>query len=175
MKKILALVTLICMVLVSTTAMAASVYSKKSSDLMSVENLEIAAETEQIAAELAAMAQYAAGNASFTGYFAEDVQQEIAKNIKSETVVAYEATPVAAKNYTEADGEVEADFQFATQYADDADVVVVVGFEGEGGITWTAKKATVVGGVVRVLFTAEEMVRMNAQQALVVVLSAPIV
>lgn len=179
MKKFLALVTLVCMVLVSTTAMAASVNSKQAKDLLSVADrdysLEIAVETEKMAEEIAAMADYAVSNPSFAGYFNADVQKEIAENLKAETVVAYEVISVAAADYDEAVGEIEADFAFATVYADDAEVVVMIGFEGEDGIEWTAKKAVVVEGAVRVVFTAEEMVRMNSQKALVVVLSAPIV
>lgn len=198
MKKFLTVMTLICMLLSATSALAASVPSKTADDLTSVEVAEtetgvvadpsfavaVTEPTEKITAEVTAMQQFAAEAKPVVEFFPAEVQQEIAavlpETVAVEDVVAYELVPVSVDNYDEAYGDVTIDFEFATVFPEESEVIVLLGLpkadaaEGEEAIEWTVKTGTVSEGKISILFTQEELVRMNVEEALLVVMGAAI-
>ncbi len=191
MKKFLALVTLVCMTLTAVAAFA-EFPSKTAGDLTQIGAIEtvtgvevdpsfaivVAEETEEIAAQIESMREVVAAGQALLTFFPEAVQQEVlAVMPAAETAVAYELVPVAAANYEEAYGDVEVEFAFATAFEEGTEVVVLLGMpnaEAENGMDWVVKQGVVAEGVVRVTFTQDELVRMEADNALMVIMSAPI-
>lgn len=195
MKKFLALVTLLCMVLTSTAALAASVPSKTADDLTKVEavatetgveveetfTVAVIPETEKITTEVTAMRDFVAEEKPLVEFFPEEVKQEIVaklpETVAAEEVVAYELVPVTVENYDEKYGDIAIAFEFATVFPEESEVIVLLGLpnaEAEDGMEWTVKTGTVANGKVSVLFTQEELARMNVEEALLVVMGAPI-
>lgn len=194
MKKFLALVTLICMVLTTTAAFAAFP-SKTAGDLTQVGAVEtvtgvetdptfaivVAEETEKITAEIETMREFVAAEQPLLTYFPEEVQQEVVavmpETFDAAAAVAYELVPVSVVNYDETYGDVDAEFAFATAFPEGTEVVILLGLpnaDAVNGMDWTVKQGTVAEGVVRVPFTQEELVRMQDENALMVIMSAPI-
>lgn len=193
MKKFLALVTLLCMVLTSTAALASSVPSKTADDLTQVEvgttetgvvpetsfAVAVTEPTEKITAEVTAMQEFVAEAKPVVEFFPAETQEAIAavlpETVKAEEVVVYELAPVAVSNYDEAYGDVTVDFAFATVFPEDSEVIVLLGLPGaEDAIEWIVKTGTVSEGKVSVVFTQEELAVMNVEDALMVVMGAPI-
>lgn len=193
MKKFLALVTLVCMVLTSTAAMASAVPSKTADDLTQVEigttetgvaveptfTVAVVEENETIAAEIEAMRAVVAEEKAVAEYFPAEVKEEIAAALPAEatveTAVVYELVPMTANEYKEEYGDVEVKIAVATAFADETELVVLLGLpKADGvGMDWTVKSGVVENGMVKVLFTQEELVQMETVEALIVVMGAP--
>jgi len=190
MKKFLALVTLVCMIL--TTVAFAEFPSKTAGDLTQIGAIEtvtgvevdptfaivVAEETDTIVAQIESMREVVEAEQALLTFFPEAVQQEVlAVMPAAETAIAYELVPVAASNYDETYGDVEVEFTFATAFEEGTEVVVLLGManaEAENGMDWVVKQGVVAEGVVRVAFTKDELVRMESENALMVIMSAPI-
>ena len=194
MKKFLALVTLLCMVLTSTAAMATAIPSKTADDLTQVEigttetgatvdptfTVAVVEESETVAAEIEAMRAVVAEEKPVVEYFPAEVKEEIAAVLPAETTVdtavVYELVPMTVANYDEQYGDVEVKIALATAFEEETELVVLLGLptvDGEG-MDWTVKTGVVENGMVKVLFTQEELVAMENVEALVVVMGAPI-
>ena len=192
MKKFLALMTIVCMVLTASVAFAAFP-SKTAEDLTQVGTVEsttgvevdptfaivVAEPTEEINAEVEAMRELVEAEQPLLTYFPEEVQQEVVaampETFDANTAVAYEVVTVAAANYDETYGDVAAEFTFATEFAEETKVVVLIGLpNAEGGMDWVVKSGVVVNGAVRIEFTKDELVLMQSENALMVIMSAPI-
>ncbi|MBQ7850719.1 MAG: hypothetical protein IJ343_13425 [Clostridia bacterium] len=198
MKKFLTVVALLCMILTATSALAASVPSKTADDLTKVEIAEtetgvvadpsfsvaVTEPTEKITGEVTAMQEFAAQDKPVVEFFPAEVQQEIAavlpETVAVADVVAYELVPVVVENYEENYGDVVIDFEFATVFPEETEVIVLLGLpkaevaEGEDAIEWIVKTGVVSEGKISILFTQEELVRMDVEEALLVVMGAPI-
>ena len=194
MKKFLALVTLVCMVL-SATAFAATP-SKTADDLTRIVKLHTESDgwvirvtdpTEEIEAEVKAIEEFVAAPAAVATFFDEEVQAAlVAPELAVETLtdpnalVALELVPVECDGYKAEYGEADADFVFATPYAEEAELIVMLGCaketveEGKDAFAWNVQKCTVTGGEVRVHFTVEQLEDMDTRPHLLVVLSAEI-
>lgn len=194
MKKFLALVTLICMVLAASVAFAAFP-SKTADDLTQIGVVEtttgvaidpsftiaVTDPTEAITAQVDSMRAVVEAEQPLLTYFPEEVQQQVVAVMPADfdvnAAVAYELVPVTVANYDEAYGDVAAEFTFATAFPEGTQVVVLLGMpnaEAENGMDWIVKQGTVAKGVVRLQFAQEELVRMQADDALMVIMSAPI-
>lgn len=178
MKKFLALMTLVCMVLTATVAFAFP--SKTAEDLTVVGATEtatgveladdfalaVAEPTEEIAAEVAAIYTYVAENPIAT-YLPEETQAAIAElGVDASALVGYEAVAVACDNYKAEYGDVNAEMTFATVFPEGSEVVVLV-----KTTEWSVQKAVVENGAVKVAFTDEQLAYMNETPALVLVLA----
>ena len=198
MKKFLTVVCLLCMLLTATTALAASVPSKTADDLTNVEITEtetgvvadpsfavaVVEPTETVSAKVTEMQEFAAEEKPVVEFFPAEVQQEIVAVLPEEAaaaeLIAYELVPVSVENYDETYGDVAINFEFATVFPEESEVIVLLGLpkaevaEGEDPTEWIVKVGTVVEGKISILFTQEELVRMAEGEALMVVLGAPI-
>lgn len=84
----------------------------------------------------------------------------------------YEFVPVTASNFDETTGDVTATLLFATPYAADAKVVVMVGLVNADAIEWTALEGTVnADGAVEVVFPAALVTAIQNGTALLAVVS----
>jgi len=181
MKKFLALVTLVCMVLTATAAFAFP--SKTADDLILIDvgptldgtpieadfAIFVTEPTEAIEEEIKAMAKHAETQPIAT-YYDEETQKALAELIANpEELVAYELAAVACDNYKDEYGSVFAKFTFATPFAEGADVYVALQTEG-----WAVQKCVVENGKVEVLFAQAELQYMDNTPALMVVMSTPI-
>lgn len=179
MKKFLTLVTLVCMVLTATVALA-DFPSKTAEDLTVVGTTESVAgveltddfavyvtePTEEINAEVAAIFEYVAENPIVT-YLPEETQTAIADlGVDAATLVGYEAVAVACDNYKAEYGDVSAEMTFATVFPESSEVIVLV-----KTTEWSVQKAVVENGIVKVLYTGAELTYMDETPALVLVLA----
>ncbi|MBQ8201324.1 MAG: hypothetical protein IJZ74_06120 [Clostridia bacterium] len=182
MKKFLALVTLVCMVLTASVAFAAFP-SKTAQDLTAAETgmpvngvvpeagfaIFVTDPTEPIEAEIAAMADHVATDVIAT-YYDEETQAKLAELVADPAaLVAYELVPVACSGYKAEYGDVPAKFVFATAFEEGAELTVAVKTD-----VWSVQKCVVEEGKVEVLFTGAELTQMEAAPALMVVMSTPI-
>lgn len=108
--------------------------------------------------------------APVTQYFAPEVVTEVKKIIpvaaKVEELKVHEFYEVNTANYAEAYGDVEATFEFATQYEDGKSFVAMIGIIGEDGeVTWMPMNAEVVDGKVKILFTQEVLLLLEQNEA----------
>lgn len=84
----------------------------------------------------------------------------------------FEFVPMYAANYDETTGDVTATLQFATPYAADAQVIVMIGLVNADAIEWTALEGTVnADGAVEVVFPAALMTAIQNGTALLAVVS----
>ena len=182
MKKFLALLTLLCMVLTATAALAAFP-SKTADDLVafdavqSAAGAELAADfaiavaepTQEIADEVAAIYAFVAQN-PIAAYLPQATQDKIAEVYgDASALVGYEAVAVACDNYAEMYGDVKAEMTFATVFPEGSEVVVLV-----KTADWSVQKAVVENGAVKVTFAADELISMNETPALMLVLAGAI-
>ena len=181
MKKILALVTLVCMVLTATAAFAFP--SKTAEDLTDVVTVTpvngvpadpsfsifVTEATDAIKEEVKAMREHAAVEPIAT-YFDEETQAKLAEVAADPAaLVGYELVPVACSNYKAEYGDVTAKFTFATVFPEGSEVVVMIQTDA-----WSVQKCVVENGAVEVLFTGAELAQMENAPKLMVVLSTPI-
>lgn len=90
----------------------------------------------------------------------------------TEELNVYEFVPATAGNFDETTGDVAATLLFATPYAADAKVIVVVGVVNADAIEWTALEGTVnADGAVEVVFPAALVMAMQNGTALLAVVS----
>ncbi len=114
-------------------------------------------------------------------YFDPAVQSETAlllpEAFNLDQLVMYEFTPITAFNYEEGFGDIIADFQFATPYADGQAAVALVGIveKTEGTdmpvIKWTALPAKVENGLVKITFPKTMVSIIEERGALLLILS----
>ena len=191
---------LVCLILVlsciGTMAMAASVPSKSTADLVQTvevktetgvvaENLVVApvvdevvykAKVEACQAEITKIAQ----SASVVEYFGE-VKDSTGKAVSltevlgTENATVNEFMPLVVENYDATYGKVSVGFKFSTPYAKDEPVVVMVGVVNPetGLIEWVALEGvgTGIDGGIEVEFTAELLEAIQNGDAMMAVLS----
>lgn len=182
MKKLVCLV--LALVCFATVAMAESVPSKSTADMVSVEvkgdagivvaPVEDTAENQVVIAKCNAEIEKLAAAASVAAYFGE------VKNAAGEIVTlgdgltVAEFLPLTVANYEETAGNVTVSFQLATPYAAGETVIVLVGIVAEdGAVEWTAFEAvgTGVNGAIEVEFTSEVLLAIQNGTALMAVVS----
>ena len=184
MKKFLALVTLVCMVLTATAAFAFP--SKTAEDLYTVTpgstSTGVALEhgfaifltdpTKEIEEEVVAIYKHVA-EAPIATYFDEETQAKLGKSgdlplhhVDPAALLGYEAVAVACDNYKAEYGDVDADFTFATVFPEGSEVVVMLKTE-----EWSVQKAVVENGLIKILFTGEELTIMDETPCLMLVLA----
>ena len=178
MKKFLALVTLVCMVLTATAAFAFP--SKTAEDLYTVTpgstSTGVALEhgfaifltdpTKAIEEEVVAIYKHVA-EAPIATYFDEETQAKLAEvAVDPAVLLGYEAVAVACDNYKAEYGDVDADFTFATVFPEGSEVVVMLKTE-----EWSVQKAVVENGLIKILFTGEELTIMDETPCLMLVLA----
>lgn len=181
MKKFLALVTLVCMVLTATAAFAFP--SKTASDLYDVTvgdastgveldpgfAIFITEPTKAIEEEVKAIYEFVAEQ-PIANYFDEETQTKLAElTADPAALLGYEAVAVACANYKAEYGDVDADFIFATAFPEGSEVIVLVKTDA-----WTVQKSVVENGEVNVVFTGAELTYMDETPALMLVLANPI-
>ena len=179
MKKFLALVTLVCMVLTATVAFAAFP-SKTAEDLYTIRIADnstdaalapdfaifITEPTDAINEEVKAIYEFVA-DAPIANYFAEETQAKLAETVADPAaLVGYEAVAVACDNYKAEYGDVDADFTFATAFPEGSEVVVMVKTDD-----WSVQKSVVENGLIKVLFTGAELTAMDETPSLMLVLA----
>lgn len=182
MKKFLALVTLVCMVLTATAAFAAFP-SKTAQDLYDIRiggnttgavmtsdfSIFMTEPTDAIEEEVKAMGEFVA-TAPIAEYFDEETQAKLAEVAADPAaLVAYEAVAVACDNYKAEYGDVDANFTFATVFPEGSEVVVMTKTDA-----WSVQKAVVENGMIKVLFTGAELTAMDEAPSLMLVLANPI-
>jgi hypothetical protein len=82
-----------------------------------------------------------------------------------------EFTTIKIDGYSEENGDLTASFEFATKYADGQAIVAMVGVEVDGTMTWTALKAEVVDGIVKITFPEAVVKLMQTGNAVLSILS----
>lgn len=167
MKKLVCLV--LALVCFATVAMAESVPSKSTADMVTVEVkgnpggvlveiVEDIPENRAVIAKRNEEIEKLAASASAVAYFGE------VKNVAGETVtLADDATvaefeALAVSGYEETMGNLTVDFQLATPYAVGETATMLIGIVAEdGAVEWTAFEAvgTGVNGAIEVEFTPE--------------------
>lgn len=178
MKKFLALMTLVCMVLTATVAFAFP--SKTAQDLTTVVPgaastgvaladgfcIFVTEPTEAITEEVLAIYEFVA-EAPIANYFDEETQTKLAEVCADPAaLLGYEAVAVACDNYVAEYGDVDADFTFATVFPEGTEVYVLV-----KTAEWSVQKAVVENGIVKVLFTGAELTAMDETPSLMLVLA----
>ena len=115
---------------------------------------------------------------SLVGFFTDEVQQMIMAKLPDTVALnslqANEITELYIKNYDTAYGDVTKEFTFATQYAADQAVVVLIGLvDAAGDIVWVAVDAVAIeGGGLAITFPQEVLLQMEqAAELMMVVLS----
>lgn len=108
-------------------------------------------------------------------YFTEEVIVQVAQylppEVKTESLVMDEIFVMDVQNYETAYGDVEARFQFVTQYKDNTPLVAMVGIMNEDGtITWIPMQATVVEGMVSIAFTQDVLEIVNGGNQVIMAL-----
>jgi len=181
MKKFLALVTLVCMVLTATAAFAFP--SKSAQDMTTVVTgtptngvvadpgfaIFVTDPTVEIEEEVMAIYKFVA-NDVIANYFDEETQTKLAEVAADPAaLIGYEAVPVACCNYKAEYGDVDADFTFATVFPEGTELVVMIKTD-----VWSVQKAVVENGIVKILFTGEELTVMENSPKLMLVLSEAI-
>ena len=181
MKKFLALVTLVCMVLTATAAFAFP--SKTATDLTTVTpcaastgvaldpgfSIFVTEPTEAIEEEVKAIYKHVE-TAPIATYFTEETQAALTELVADPAaLLGYEAVAVACDNYKAEYGDVDAKLTFATVFPEGSEVVVMVKTED-----WSVQKAVVENGEIKVLFTGAELTAMDEAPALLLVLANPI-
>lgn len=178
MKKFLALVTLVCMVLTATVAFAFP--SKTATDLTTVTtgvastgvaldpafSIFVTEPTEAITEEVEAIYKHVEENPIAT-YFTEETQAKLAEvSADPAALLGYEAVAVACSEYKAEYGDVDASFTFATVFPEGSEVIVMVKTDD-----WSVQKAVVENGQVKVLFTGAELTAMDETPSLMLVLA----
>ena len=181
MKKLLALLLLVCLGLTETAAFAFP--SKTADDLTAVsdpvsaagtvlaEEFVLAATepTGEIAAAVAAICAHVAEN-PIASWLPGEVQAAIGDlGFDAAALIGYEAVAVACENYEAVYGDVSADMTFATVFPEGCEVIVLI-----STADWSVQKAVAENGAVRVVFTADELTFMEETPALVLVLAGEI-
>ena len=115
---------------------------------------------------------------SLVGYFSDEVQQMIMAKLPDTVALnslqANEITELYIQNYDTAYGDVTKEFTFATQYAIDQAVVVLIGLvDAAGDIVWVAVDAVAIeGGGLAITFPQEVLLQMEqAAEIMMVVFS----
>lgn len=181
MKKFLALMTLVCLVLTATAAFAFP--SKTATDLTTVTpgaastgvaldpgfSIFVTEPTKAITDEVEVIGKHVA-EAPIATYFSEETQAELAElTADPAALLGYEAVAVACANYKAEYGDVDAKFTFATVWPEGSEVIVMIKTE-----EWSVQKAVVENGEIKVLFTGAELTSMDETPSLMLVLSTPI-
>ncbi len=179
MKKFLALLTLVCMVLTATAAFAFP--SKTASDLTTIVpgaastgveldpgfSIFITEPTEAIEEEVAAIYEHVA-EAPIATYFDEETQAQLAELVEDPSaLLGYEAVAVACANYLPEYGDVDADMTFATVFPEGSEVIVMI----KTADAWLARTCVAENGAVKVTFTADELASMNETPSLLLALA----
>lgn len=111
-------------------------------------------------------------------FFSDDIQSEISAllpvGLDAAKLEMNEFSALDAINYLIAYGDVTVAFKFATQYVLGQTVVVLVGVNTPVGVEWHVLEATVnADGEVEVVFPADVVTLVNANDAVLAVLSVP--
>lgn len=194
MKKVLCLI--LALVCLGTLAMAESVPSKSTADL--VETVEVKTESGVVAENLVVSAvtdevvykekieacqteiKKLEESASVEEYFGEVKDStgavvSLTEVFGSETIAVNEFMPIIVENYDASYGKVSVGFKFSTPYAKDERVVVLVGVTNPltGEIEWVALEGvgTGVDGAIEVEFTAELLEAIQNGDALMAVVN----
>ena len=194
MKKVLCLI--LALVCLGTLAMAESVPSKSTADLVetvevktesgvAAENLVVAAVTDEVVykekieacqTEIKKLEE----SASVEEYFGEVKDStgavvSLTEVLGSETIAVNEFMPIIVDNYDASYGKVSVGFKFSTPYAKDERVVVLVGVTNPltGEIEWVALEGvgTGIDGAIEVEFTAELLEAIQSGNAMMAVVS----
>lgn len=196
MRKTIACVLIMMMAAAAIPVFAASVPSKTTQDMAEVVEFasdggaELAADfmnrllegTESADKALEQLAAFETGQGlAPVRFFAEAVQQAIASLLPDgadmDAFAIHEFLPMIVENYKEAYGDVTTTFRFATEYEDGQMLVALVGLvtgtdaQGNPVIEWTPVRAEVEGGLVKVHFPTELLLRLDGQDAMIAILS----
>lgn len=117
-------------------------------------------------------------DARIAGFFSEQIQSEISAllpmGMDLGKLEMNEFTALDALNYLVAYGDVTVAFTFATPYTFGQTVVALVGVSTPVGVEWHVLSATVnADGEVEIVFPADVVTLVNANEAVLAVLSVP--
>lgn len=136
--------------------------------------------SEEAAAEIDRLYQFVStNNQSPAMYYNESIREQMAGLLPDGVLLGdlqlNEFVSLEMRNFSEAQGDTIASFRFATQYQDGQPVVASVVIFGLNGETTTVPlKAEVEGGLVKVLFPQDMLVRMATHPFALAVLSQPV-
>lgn len=186
MKKLLCLVlALLC---VATAAMASSVPSKSTADMVTVQvqgdnipaSFTVApvvdgAQVEACQAEIAKLA----ASASVEDYFGQVTDAfgntvSLSALLGTSSLSVNEFMPIAMPEYDASYGAVKVTFQFSTPYAAGEEVLALIGIEDVfGDVAWTALDGvgTGVNGGVEIDFTSDVLLAMQGSDCLMAIVS----
>lgn len=143
-----------------------------------VESMVIVLDAEKLE-EQEAMTEMIAALENVIEYYAPEVMESVAQIVPEGTDMAaltlHEFYTVDVINYSESENDVEAVFEFATQYEEGMLLVAMIGIlpeGGEGEIVWMPLNAQVVEGKVKILFTKEVLDLISAGEAVCALLGA---
>lgn len=112
-------------------------------------------------------------------YFGEETMAAAAaylpENVDAATLQLDEFFPLKEEGYVAEYGDVEAVFEFMTEYEDNSALIAMVGIlpvEGETEITWLPMAAEAVEGKVKIVFTQEVMEMLAEREAVMAILRA---
>lgn len=172
MKKVACLLValLLCFTAVAFAEEAVPSKTVENLTVIKAENVTIAVAEDQAKVDVCNAEITKLGATTPAEYFAG---VDFAAVLGTADVKVYEFVPVTMTGYDEAAGDVKATLTFATPYAADSKVVVMVGLVDGEAITWTALEATVnAEGAVEVVFPAALMTGIQNGTALLAVVSA---
>lgn len=110
----------------------------------------------------------------------ENIAKQLPEGVDVNDLVITEMIPLEANDYEEDMGDITALITFPTQFTEEMNPVAVVGFcdevvEGAPNMVWYALNTSVTeDGSLEVVFPAQLIPRLNAQQAALVILSNPV-
>lgn len=198
MKKLVALMLSLVLVVFSYVALAGSVGvpSVITDDLIKVVGVEtesgVAVAADFVAqvvgtsvaasAELAKIFAAVSNGVAPVNYFAADVVSAVKAllpaGVNAEKLVMNEFAPLTITKYDSAYGAMTVSFEFATKYKDGQSLVALVGYvsgkdaAGNNVVTWIPLQAEAVNGVVKIHFTQEALELLDGKEAMIAILSA---
>lgn len=156
-------------------SMAMSAEQQKAIEETAFEMLISEEKQESTIALIENMAAFAATK-PICEFFGEEVFREaekfIPEGVKVEEFKVSEIQEISNVNYDPIIGSLPITFEFATKYDPDAKVLVMVGVEIDGVMTWIPVETEVVDGNLVVTFPAELLEQMKDQKMVLVVLEA---
>lgn len=196
MLKVMACILVLMIAVAPITTFAASVPSKTTQDMTEVVSftsdngtalpedfvIRLLGETESVDMALKQLADFVVGQGlAPVRFFDETVQQMIASLLPEgadlDKYVINEFSPLIVQNYREAYGSITATFRFASEYEDGQPIVALIGLvtgkdeQGNPVVEWTPIKAEVEGGLVKVHFPVDLLLRLNGQEVMIAILS----
>jgi hypothetical protein len=190
-KKIIGFLLALVMVSVSAMAFATAVPSKTTQDMVKPVGvtvqagastaIQVSTPADEAATALATkvlgeISSYVQQQANpVINYFDQGVQEQVAALLPAgtnlSTINMNEFTTIKIDGYSEENGDLTASFEFATKYEDGQAIVAMVGVEVDGTMTWTALKAEVVDGIVKITFPEAVVKLMQTGNAVLSILS----